>query len=240
MDYPLLVAFTIGLVSTLHCLGMCSGIIGALSMSLPTEIHQNKARLFPYVLAYSAGRVGSYTLAGALMGGVSAGLFQGLSPSYGNAILQTIATLMLLSIGLYLAGWFPKLARVERLGQPLWRRLEPVGRRLMPVSSIPQAFLFGAVWGWLPCGLVYSTLIWAASSGGALDTALLMAAFGLGTLPTVVAAGMIVGWMAKFSRMENLRKMVGIILIIMAFIPPVYTLLVADHEHRLPMREMQH
>ena len=240
MDYPLLIAFTIGLFSTLHCLGMCSGIIGALTLSLPSEIHQNRRRLLPYVLAYNTGRVASYTLAGALMGGISGGLFQILSPNYGYYVLQGIAALVLLAIGLYLAGWFPKLSKLEALGQPIWQRLEPIGRRLMPVKSPTQALMFGAVWGWLPCGLVYTTLLWAASAGSVTDSALLMLAFGLGTLPTVISAGIISSWIVRLSQSMRLRRAAGLSLIIMALIAPIYAVQEKDHRHAMPAHGEEH
>jgi sulfite exporter TauE/SafE len=93
-------------------------------------------------------------------------------------------------MGLYLAGWWSGLTRVEALGRGLWRHLQPLTSRLIPVHSLPQALTLGALWGWLPCGLVYSTLLWAASQGNATESALLMLAFGLGTWPVLLATGL--------------------------------------------------
>lgn len=150
-------------------------------------------------------------------------LLHGLSPQYGHLILQTLASLILIGIGFYLAGWFPGYAVIEKIGTGLWQRLEPLGRRLLPVKSPIQAGLFGIVWGWLPCGLVYGVASWAVTSGSAVNGALVMLAFGLGTLPGVVSAGLATGWIVRFTRQARVRKIMGILLILMALI----TLLVA-------------
>jgi hypothetical protein len=119
----------------------------------------------------------------------------------------------MVGVGLYLAGWFPRFALIERIGVPLWRRLEPVGRRLLPVRSPVHAYVFGLVWGWLPCGLVYSALLWTTSSGGAAPGALFMLAFGAGTLPSVMTAGIVTGWIARLTRLPLVRPVVGLLLI---------------------------
>ncbi|MGD8796748.1 MAG: sulfite exporter TauE/SafE family protein, partial [Thiohalophilus sp.] len=115
MDISLVSAFVVGLFSTLHCLGMCGGIIGALTFSLPQEVRQHRWRLFPYISAYNLGRITSYTLAGALMGWLGDQLFTVISPDSGHLILQGIASSMMIGIGLYLAGWFPRFAYIEQL-----------------------------------------------------------------------------------------------------------------------------
>lgn len=209
-------AFLIGLLSTLHCLGMCGGISGALTFSLPPEIREHRWRLLPYVSAYNLGRISSYTAAGALGGALGSTLFAFLSPRYGHLILQGFAVLLLVGIGLYLAGWFPRFALIERLGMPLWKKLEPVGRRLLPVRSPYHAYLFGLAWGWLPCGLVYAAVLWSTSAGGAFQGALFMLAFGAGTLPAVMSAGIFAGWMAQLTRLPHARQIVGAIIIIIA------------------------
>lgn len=228
MEYSLFAVFTIGLVSTLHCLGMCGGIIGALTLSLPAEIRNNRWRLFPIVLAYNLGRVASYALAGAVAGAIGSGVVTAISPQYGHTILQGIAALIMVAMGLYLAGWFPRLAQLELVGRPLWRTLEPVGQCLLPVTSPWQALAFGLVWGWLPCGLVYTVLLTAASAGGALEGALLMAAFGAGTLPIVVTAGLLTGLMAKLGRAPKVRRGAGIVVIVLAL---VSVLVVGSGDH---------
>ncbi|HEB67020.1 MAG TPA: sulfite exporter TauE/SafE family protein [Gammaproteobacteria bacterium] len=218
MELTLFSVFVVGLFSTLHCLGMCGGIIGALTFSLPADVRADRWRLGAYVAAYNTGRIASYAVAGALAGGLGSGLVTGLGSETGRLVLLLLATAFMVGIGLYLAGWFPRFAAIERIGKPLWRRLEPLGQRLLPVNSPWQALLFGAVWGWLPCGLVYSVLLWAITAGGALPGALFMLAFGVGTLPATLTAGIVTGWMTRFSRTRGLRQTVGVLLILLALL----------------------
>jgi sulfite exporter TauE/SafE len=213
LDLALVSAFLIGLFSSLHCLGMCGGIAGALTFSLPPEIRRERWRIVPYVSAYNLGRITSYMAGGALAGALGNTLIADLQGGYGYIALQVLAAVLMVGVGLYLAGWFPRFALIERIGVPLWRRLEPVGRRLLPVRSPVHAYVFGLVWGWLPCGLVYSALLWTTSSGGAAPGALFMLAFGAGTLPSVMTAGIVTGWIARLTRLPLVRPVVGLLLI---------------------------
>lgn len=225
------IALSIGLLSTLHCLGMCSGIIGALSVSLPEDVRNSRRQMLPYLISYNFGRILSYVVAGAIIGQISGTVFSIISPKMGHIILQSFASTVLLFIGFHLAGWFPKLISIESIGRPVWRKVEPYGRKLLPVKNPVQAFFFGTIWGWLPCGLVYSTLLWSASAGSASQSALLMLGFGLGTLPTTLFAGMLSVWIAKIARNPHLRKGAGSIIIIIALISLFFTL--APDAHRL-------
>ncbi len=216
-------AFLLGFFSTLHCVGMCGGIIGALSLSLPEEIRNNKARLFTFVLSYNVGRIISYSVAGLIAGAVGTSVLQSAGFDQGHTVLRIIGVSMMVAIGLYLTGWLPQLATVEKIGIPIWKRLEPIGRKLVPVVSLPRALAYGLVWGWLPCGLVYFVLIWALTAGDAVHGALTMLAFGLGTLPTLIAAGFMTSWITRFARSAHARQVVGLLIIAMAigslFIP---------------------
>jgi len=118
-------------------------------------------------------------------------------------------------LGLYLAGWWSGLARVERAGGVVWKRLEPLGRKLLPVRSPGRALLLGMVWGWLPCGLVYSVLIWALSAGSLVEGALLMGAFGLGTLPNLLLMGAAAGWLGGWLRKPLVRQLAGGLVILL-------------------------
>lgn len=217
MEITFISAFFVGLFSTLHCVGMCGGIIGALTFSLPEHIRNNRWRLIPYVSAYNFGRITSYSLAGALAGGLG-NQITGLAPQYGHLVLQLFAAVLMIGIGLYLAGWFPAFTKIEHIGKPIWKKLEPISQKLIPVKSPSHAYLFGLVWGWLPCGLVYTALIWSSTAGTAKDGALLMLAFGAGTLPTVMIAGILTGWFVRLSRSAYIRPLVGLTIIIMALI----------------------
>ena len=218
LDLSLPLAFTVGLFSTLHCVGMCGGIMGALSYGLPVTIRQNSSRFLLFLLVYNSGRIMSYAIAGALLGMLGGTLLEFLGPGQGHRWLQWVAALIMVLIGLHVAGWLPKLARVERIGVPLWNRLEPLGRSLMPVQSLPKALAYGAIWGWLPCGLVYTMLISTATKVGPMNGALYMAAFGLGTLPSVMATGLLAGRLYRIARLPYLRVTVGIIIVLMGLL----------------------
>ena len=118
-------------------------------------------------------------------------------------------------LGLYLAGWWRGLVKLEQLGSVLWRRIEPLGKGLIPVRSIPQAFLLGLVWGWLPCGLVYSVLIWSLASGGMVQGALLMLGFGLGTLPNLLLMGIFATQLSRLLRMPWVHYLAGGLVIVL-------------------------
>lgn len=223
MDYSLVAALIMGVSSSLHCIAMCGGISGALSLSLPEDVRNNRWSLFTYVLSYNAGRIGSYILAGAVIGTLGQTIFYTISPKYGHTILRILAALVMIGVGLYIAGWFSRYAFVEKIGSPLWRKIEPVGRRFIPARTRLHAFLFGAVWGWLPCGLVYTALIMTASSGGAADGAIFMFVFGIGTLPAVMAAGIITGWVARLSRAPYVKQLAGGIIIAIGVASLLYT-----------------
>ena len=105
-------------------------------------------------------------------------------------LLFALSSLMLVALGLYLAGVWGAVRQLEQMGGGLWKRLQPYTRRVLPVNTLPRAMGLGALWGWLPCGLVYSVLLTALASGSAVQGALIMLAFGLGTLPNLLAIGL--------------------------------------------------
>jgi sulfite exporter TauE/SafE len=185
LDFSLLAAFLVGLLGGGHCAGMCGGIVGAVSMTLPGD----RPRI-PFLLSYNFGRVSSYVLAGLIAGALgSSSLFlQQVLPM--EKMLYALANLMLILLGLYLAGIWRVLAMLEMLGSKLWQRIQPLSSSLLPVRSARQSFMLGMLWGWLPCGLVYSVLVAALASASPLQGGMLMAAFGLGTLPALLAMGM--------------------------------------------------
>jgi len=202
-------AFLVGLLGGVHCVGMCGGIVGTLTLGLPAMVRTNLARLAPYQLAYNLGRLAGYTVAGALMGGFGRLLVAVMPIQYAQRSLYALAAVFMVLLGLYLGGWWPGLARLERVGSGLWRRIEPIGRRLLPIRSVIQAAGVGFVWAWIPCGLVYSVLIWSISAGGAGEGALLMLSFGIGTLPTLMGMGLLAGAAARFGEKTWMRRVAG-------------------------------
>ena len=209
-----LAAFLIGLTGGVHCVGMCGGIVGALTLGLPLVRERPLLARLPFLLAYNTGRIASYIAAGALAGGVGAWAANLVSVHRAQLGLQVVAGLFMILLGLYLAGWWPILGHLERAGGVLWRRIEPLGRRLLPVRTLPQALGIGLVWGWLPCGLVYSALVWAIGAGGAGKGALLLLGFGLGTLPALLAMGTAAAVLAGWVRRPIVRQTAGALVVL--------------------------
>ena len=185
IELSLIAAFLVGLLGGGHCVGMCGGIVGAVTVSLPSC----KPKL-SFLLGYNSGRILSYTLAGVLAGAVGASSFFLDHVLPVEKILYGLASLMLVLLGLYLAGIWHGVTYLERLGGSAWKKLQPYTKRFLPVQTIRQAFIVGTLWGWLPCGLVYSVLIAALATGSPIKGGALMLAFGLGTLPALLAMGM--------------------------------------------------
>ena len=204
MEAGFAAAFLIGLLGGVHCVGMCGGIVGALTVHTPRPEHAWNLHL-----AYSAGRIASYAAAGAIMGMIGgAGLmFNQVLPV--QLLLYVLANLILISLGLYLAGLGNQLTRLEALGASLWRRVQPYSARFLPADTAGKAFVLGTLWGWLPCGLVYSLLATALLSGGAASGAAVMLAFGLGTLPNLLLAGMALKRLRDLASNRRLRLAAG-------------------------------
>jgi sulfite exporter TauE/SafE len=192
--------FLVGLAGSVHCVGMCGGIVSAFSLAPPgapafpvpvvTLAAPRTADGAARTLAYNTGRIGSYALAGAIAGGLAGGA----RTLAGIASLQAggywMANLMLVVLGLYLMGAWAGLTRLEQLGQGLWRRLRPLMAHIMPLDTPLKMLALGALWGWLPCGMVYSVLLTAMLAGSAQAGAAVMLAFGLGTLPMLMLLGL--------------------------------------------------
>jgi sulfite exporter TauE/SafE len=209
-DSGFLAVFLIGLLGGVHCAGMCGGIVSALSF----QTAGNRPAWIVH-LAYNLGRIASYAVAGALMGALgSLGLLlNGWLPV--QLALYVAANLMMVALGLYLTGWTRSLAFAERAGQWLWRRVQPATRGFLPVRGVAQAFPLGMLWGWLPCGLVYSVLTMTLLSGSAGRGAAIMLAFGLGTLPNLMLAGLL---LVRFRSVVQGRALrLGSGLIVLAF-----------------------
>lgn len=205
-------AFAAGLLGGVHCVGMCGGVVGAMTFGLPESARAN-GRLLLFLGGYNLGRIASYTLAGLLVGGIGGIAVDLVSLRHATMILLVLAGAFMILLGLYLAGWWRGLAQLERVGGVLWRRIEPLARRLMIVRRPWQTVPMGLVWGWLPCGLVYSALILALTAGGPLEGALVMLSFGLGTLPNLMLIGVFAAQLTRFTRDPRVRVIAGLIVI---------------------------
>jgi sulfite exporter TauE/SafE len=179
MELDFLSAFVIGFLGGGHCIAMCGGITTMLTSALPNKVPQ-----LPYILSYNIGRISSYALIGAIAG--YTGSLAAKNIGFPVITLKIIAGIFLILLGLYIGQWLMWLTKVEFVGKWLWKYISPLSKKLIPINSLQKSLFLGALWGWLPCGLVYSTLTWSLASGSALDGALIMMFFGLGTLPALL------------------------------------------------------
>ncbi|MFD2230504.1 sulfite exporter TauE/SafE family protein [Alkalimarinus sediminis] len=203
-------ALIIGLLGGTHCIGMCGGITGALSMAIPTGEGYRK-RLWFTLLSYNAGRIFSYSLAG-LIAGTFGWLLADQSSSV-FIILRSFAACLLILMGIYIAGWGNGLTLLEKAGGGLWKLLQPLSKKVLPVKNLRGALLLGTLWGWLPCGLVYSTLVWSSMASSPLASASLMMAFGIGTLPAILTTGLLAERASGLLKNKRFKALSGTLLI---------------------------
>ncbi|MEC4719351.1 sulfite exporter TauE/SafE family protein [Noviherbaspirillum sp. CPCC 100848] len=228
-ELSILSFFIVGLLGSVHCIGMCGGVVSAFSagsarrvIPIASGITQGAVLARPAmldeglrVLAYNAGRLASYAAAGAIAGGIAQGARALAFMSSLQIILYWLANLMLVALGLYLMGAWRGLAHLESAGQLVWRRVQPLTRRLLPIDTAGKAFALGGLWGWVPCGMVYSVLLSAMLSGSAGNGAAIMLAFGAGTLPMLLGLGMAGARLQYLARSSRVRTAVG--LLVLAF-----------------------
>ena len=219
----LIPVFIVGLLGSVHCIGMCGGIVSALSAAdgprkpFPVPVRTITASVIDLrkILAYNAGRIASYATAGALAGGLMQGTRWFSVLTQVQVLTYWLVNLMLVALGLSLMNVWNGLAQVEVLGQGLWRHLQKPARRLLPMDTPLKALALGGIWGWLPCGMVYSVLVTAMFSGSAATGAAVMLAFGLGTLPTLLLIGMFGMRVRAWTANRHVRLVAG--LVVLAF-----------------------
>lgn len=216
LDY--LAALGLGLAGAGHCLGMCGGIAAALNLGA----HHGAAVTFLYHL----GRIASYTALGALLG------FAAGSVDFGpwNIGLRYLAGAMLIAMGLYIGNWWYGLLYLERFGAVLWRPVQRIAKRWLPVRNGLHALALGLCWGLMPCGLIYSSLTWAATAGDALHSALLMLVFGIGTLPAMLAVSFGAAGVRRVLADAGLKRALAIVLILAG----AWTLYITSLHHYSP------
>jgi sulfite exporter TauE/SafE len=218
-DTGYIAVFLVGLLGGAHCMAMCGGIVGALTMQTPGgagpagPAGRSGWKQWPLHLAYNLGRISSYAFAGAVLGAVgSAGLlFEDALPV--QLTLYVLANLMLVALGLYLLGLPHGLTFLERGGQKIWARIQPLTRRFLPATTVSRALPLGLLWGFLPCGMVYSVLAATLLTGSAARGAGLMLAFGLGTLPNLLLAGFLLGRFRDIVRASWVRQASGLLVL---------------------------
>jgi sulfite exporter TauE/SafE len=208
-------AFALGLLGGVHCVGMCGGLVAAFSLRPGQPAGKP---VWSMQLGYNAGRIASYMLGGALAGlvGTLGVLFDRILPL--QVALYVLANLLLVLLGLYLAGYGSAVLKLEAAGGVMWRYAQSRGVSLRRAGSPRGAFATGLVWGWIPCGLVYSALALALLSGGPGAGALVMLAFGLGTLPNLLASGALAGRLRGALRDRRWRAVAGAVVVAMGLV----------------------
>ena len=205
-------ALLMGLAASGHCLLMCGGIAGASGVvALPGERQRPPLR---WLVASQLGRLTSYSLAGLLIGGVLGGVVGLLDSEAVRTTLRMLSALALALAAAVVAGVLRDPGR--GLGNLVWRRIAPLSRRLLPLRSTPRAFAFGMVWGWMPCGFVYSVLLVAALAADPWRAALTMALFGLGTMPALLALSVGASRLPRLAPSGQLRQAAGAVLLVCA------------------------
>lgn len=211
MNEPLtlLTAFLLGFFGSVHCMGMCGGIVGALSFS--TDKSSSSFKKTAIQLSYHLGRISTYGLLGLIAG--LFGLWLAGSHEWMGIILRSIAGILLMLMGMYILGVQQSLVWLEKLGKGLWQKVQPLSKSLLPVSRPSQAFPFGLIWGLLPCGLLYSTLSWALVAADPLQSALLMMAFGLGNLPALLSFAAFTSQLTRLKQNPWVTTTMGLLII---------------------------
>lgn len=208
----LLAALIAGLFSSAHCFGMCGGIAAALGSGNPAARH-SPARGLGYQLLFNSGRVLSYTIAGTLAGSASFLLSSMIDIPAWTVFLRIATGLIMVAIGLQLAINWRGLRHIETIGGKLWRRISPLVSRMLPIRSPGAALGVGMLWGWLPCGLVYTMLLAAAVSASAFTGGALMLAFGIGTMPAMIGLGISAGSLGRLLGKRTMRRTAGVLLL---------------------------
>lgn len=204
-------AMLAGMAGSGHCFSMCGGLAGALA--LRTRSRDGSSASLRRALLHHTGRLSGYAIAGALFGFFGASLDAALDLPRLATFLRIASGITLILIALrILAGW-NALAWLERLGALFWRRLQPLVRRAGSGNDASSALLLGLLWGWLPCGMAYSMLLFAVLTGEATRGAAVMAAFGLGTLPAMLASSMLFSQLHQRLKQHWPRAVTGMLLL---------------------------
>ena len=205
-------ALLLGFAASGHCLVMCGGISAALGMAAGRDAN---GRTRPaIIMSYQLGRIFSYALAGLLLAGIFGGIVSLLDIESVRTTLRALSGFALLSGALVAFGGVRDPG--TGIGRRLWPKLAPLGRRLLPVNTLPRGFAFGMVWGWMPCGFVYSVLLIATLQLDAVNGALIMLAFGLGTAPALFIAALGAERLKHFSSRPAARHVAGTVLLLSA------------------------
>jgi len=201
-------AFVTGLLGSAHCFGMCAGLSGLFAVN--ASVVSLRSQL-PMAIVYNAGRILSYAFLGILVATVGQSVVRAIPDI--AAPVRLAGGLLIVIVGLQVAFGWRFLAPLEQAGATIWKRIAPAAKGLLPVTTLPKALGLGLLWGWLPCGLVYSVLLLAATTANALNGGLVMIAFGIGTMPAMIMTGISASRLSQFLSRKRLGAGLLIVLI---------------------------
>lgn len=216
LETLLISAFLMGFLGSSHCVAMCGGIVGVLSQRGHSSCPQLSKSTLAVVLTYNIGRISSYCLIGFLTGALGYVGATVLEAGQAIFVARLLTSIFMLSFGFYLMGWPSFLPFLEKKGQRIWAIMSPYTKGLLPIKSLKQSVLLGFIWGWLPCGLVYSAVALSLSTTQPMYGFLTMLAFGLGTLPALLLMGVASDKLTALKSSKMLRQLAGAIIIMLA------------------------
>jgi sulfite exporter TauE/SafE len=205
LEAMIVAAFAAGALGGVHCAAMCGGLVGMACRASG----DGAAPRWRYALAYNGGRILSYAVAGAIAGALGQAGLLVRGDALAQKLFLVIASLALVVLALHLAGFASVTRAAEAAGSLVWRQVKPFSGWFLPVNSAPRAFGLGMVWGWLPCGMVYAALLPALATGNAWQGALVMLAFGVGTLPNLLALALAFERLQRWTANRALRYAVS-------------------------------
>ncbi len=211
----LISVFLMGLLGGVHCLGMCGGVVAMLTAGLDPQVKANPRKIALFHLNYNIGRILSYILMGVIFGVVGAILTQSLQMNVLDKSLRIFSGVLMIMVGLYIGNWSSSIQILEKIGSKLWAKLQPLSQKFLPVRNLRGAFFTGLLWGGIPCGLVYGALGFAIVSGSAAQGGLIMLAFGLGTLPSLLLMAGLSSQLTLLVQKPLVRQVSGLFIIIL-------------------------
>lgn len=234
MIYALvLTAFLAGLAGSAHCFGMCGGMAGALGMRARVNSSSATSTALRATL-YHVGRIGGYASVGAIGGAFGHSAHWALELTRFEGMLRAAAGVLTLLIAVRILTRWNAFAWLERAGARLWTRLQPLTKRALTSGHWSGHLAVGLLWGWLPCGLVYSVAIMSMTANGAAAGSAVMVAFGLGTLPAMLSSSILAGALPQLPQRTWFRHATGTAMLIFAAwmiigaASPIHTM----HEHQ--------
>ncbi len=205
--------FLMGFFGGVHCLGMCGGVVAMLTAGLEPEVRVNPRKIALFRLNYNLGRILSYVLMGAIFGLFGSLLTQSLQMDILDKSLRIFSGVLMIMVGLYIGNWSSSIQILEKIGAKFWALLQPLTKRFLPIKNLRSAFFTGLLWGGIPCGLVYGALSFAIISGSATQGGMIMLAFGLGTLPSLLLMASLSNQLTHFIQKPWVKKFSGLIII---------------------------